>query len=88
MSESINRNLMAKSLNFIYKNQICDLCNSDVFEEPILICFIPAKDVSNADQYNCENGNWNEETYPFKKHNVNRAFLHIHVYVGIFIFVI
>lgn len=66
MCESIYGNLIAKSLNFIYRNQICDLCNSDVFEEPISGCFISDKDASNADQYNCKNGNLEEQTYPFK----------------------
>lgn len=30
---------MKKSRNHLYKNQICDLCNSETFEDPVGICY-------------------------------------------------
>ncbi|XP_019918392.3 uncharacterized protein [Magallana gigas] len=66
MCESIDGNLMAKSQYSMYKNPICDLCNSEIFEEPISNCYFKDLDVSNLDRYNCENGNLDVHSYPFK----------------------
>ena len=35
LCEEIDRGVMAKSQNRWYKNQICDLCNSETFEDPL-----------------------------------------------------
>lgn len=35
LCEEIDRGVMAKSQNRRYKNQICDLCNSETFEDPL-----------------------------------------------------
>lgn len=66
MCESMNGNLMANSQNSMYKNPICDLCNSEIFEEPISNCYMQDLDFSNSDKYNCENGNLDVHSYPFK----------------------
>lgn len=50
----------------MYKNLICDLCNSEIFEEFILNCYFKDLDVSNLDRYNCENGNLDVYFYFFK----------------------
>lgn len=39
LCENTGRLVMKKSRNHLYKNQICDLCNSETFEDPVGICY-------------------------------------------------
>jgi hypothetical protein len=70
MCEDPTMTVMATSRNYIYKNQICDVCNSEIFEDPISKCYLEGyykPYYSLLTQNNCENGNVdNLANYPFR----------------------
>ncbi|XP_061175569.1 uncharacterized protein LOC133184496 [Saccostrea echinata] len=63
MCEDPLMSIMAKSRNYIYKNQICDICNTEVFEEPLGVCTNPEFDYLRIP---CEYGELNIDYYPHK----------------------
>jgi hypothetical protein len=62
--------VMAKSLNYKYRNQICDMCNSKTFEDPISKCYLEEHLKPNYSQLTlnkCEHGNEDDMAqYPYR----------------------
>lgn len=65
LCEDPNIDVMAKSSNYLYKNQICDLCNSEVYEDPVGVCLVD-QNLTYIDLVLCEQGDLETEYYPFK----------------------
>lgn len=75
LCENPTMNIMTQSKNTIYRNIICDLCNSEFLEEPISQCnltgnwIIDISDVSkgvNFYKFRCVNDLFDPLEYPFK----------------------
>ncbi|XP_056017566.1 uncharacterized protein LOC125668152 [Ostrea edulis] len=69
MCEEPTMNIMAKSRNYIYKNQICDMCNSAIYEDPISKCYLQNNLKRNSNPtflYYCEHGDDDIQYYPFR----------------------
>ncbi|XP_061175173.1 uncharacterized protein LOC133184227 isoform X2 [Saccostrea echinata] len=69
MCEDPTMTVMAKSSNYYYRNQICDLCNNKVYEEPISKCNLFGESkLPNTDNtsFRCEHGELDTRSYPFK----------------------
>lgn len=75
MCEDPAMNIMATSQNFIYQNQICDLCNSIVYEDPIGICIISNENSREKSMNSllCKFGELETEFYPFKNEYCQRC---------------
>ncbi|XP_062594943.1 uncharacterized protein LOC134256302, partial [Saccostrea cucullata] len=63
MCEDPLMNIMAKSRNYLYKNQICDVCNTEVYEEPLGVCTDPDFDYLGTI---CEYGELDLDYYPYE----------------------
>lgn len=70
LCEDSKINTMTTSKNEIYKNVICDVCNSGIYEDPISKCNVTGKWENNAADSSikdkCENGTLDKHSYPFK----------------------
>lgn len=40
LCEDTNINAIAEYSNNLYKNQICDLCNREMYEDPVGVCLV------------------------------------------------
>lgn len=68
LCEDTGRLVMKKSRNYLYKNQICDLCNSETFEDPLGICYTENQQniISYANE--CKFGVLDVRSYPYKNY--------------------
>jgi hypothetical protein len=92
MCEDPTMTVMAKSRNYIYKNQICDLCNSKAYESPISKCYLQGYFKPNYNlltQHNCEHGYMDViANYPFRNEfcqecntpNISLLYINSHVH--------
>lgn len=66
MCENTGRLIMKKSRNYLYKNQICDLCNSETFEDPVGFCFTGNQQNIISYVNGCRFDILDMQAYPFK----------------------